>query len=150
MPDEFVTSVRCLTIVGSPVVTCQVPGAVHFWPGGRREPGETISQTAAREVHEETGWLIDERSVKQIGLLHFRHSAAMPADHPFPHPDFCQLLTTATTTGHAGDPTTWRDSQGWETRSWLVDLDQAKNLKLSAVERALLRGVLSDRWRVAP
>jgi len=141
IPDEFVTSVRCLTVVDRQVVACEVPGAVHIWPGGRREDGETIAQTAAREVREETGWLIDEATVREIGLLHFQHHSPVPSGHPFPHPDFCQIVVTATATEHAADPSTWLDSQGWESRNWLVPLHQAHELRLSAAEHALLHEV---------
>jgi ADP-ribose pyrophosphatase YjhB (NUDIX family) len=136
--DEFVTSVRCLTVVDDQVVACEVPGAVHVWPGGRREAGESTAGTAAREVHEETGWLIDESSVRQIGLLHFQHHSPVPTGHRFPHPDFCQIVVTANATEHEADPSTWQDSQGWETRTWLVPLDQAHDLQLTAAELALL------------
>jgi len=144
IPDEFVTSVRCLTVVDDQIVTCEVPGAVHVWPGGRRESGETIAKTAAREVHEETGWLINEISVRQIGLLHFQHRSPVPTGHPFPHPDFCQIVVTADATKHEGDPSTWQDSQGWEARNWLVPLDQAHDLQPTAAERALLREVATS------
>lgn len=59
LPDELITSIRCIVRVDRRIVVCHAPDEQHIWPGGRREPGETYQQTAQREVHEETGWLID-------------------------------------------------------------------------------------------
>ncbi len=138
VPDEFITSVRCLTTVDASVIACQVPDAVHVWPGGRREAGETFVDTARREVHEETGWLLNTPTVRQLGWLHLRHCSPVPDSHPFPHPDFFQVVLTGSASTHADDPSTWSDSEGWESRSWLVPLDRALDLPLSAAERRFL------------
>src|SRR5690242_11830286 len=71
IPEELVTSVRCITRVGDGIVVCATPNDEHIWPGGRREDGETFEQTAIREVHEETGWQLDPSSLEQLGFLHF-------------------------------------------------------------------------------
>ena len=42
------------------------PGQISF-PGGRREPDETLRQTALREAHEEVG--LDPASVEVLGTL---------------------------------------------------------------------------------
>ena len=44
----------------------QHPGQISF-PGGRREPGETLRETALREAHEEVG--LDPASVEVLGAL---------------------------------------------------------------------------------
>ena len=45
-------------------------GLTHAWPGGRRQPGESFAETAAREVEEETGWLVRPGSFRLLGWLH--------------------------------------------------------------------------------
>jgi ADP-ribose pyrophosphatase YjhB (NUDIX family) len=55
LPEELVTSVRCIVRVDNLLIYCQNSDGRHPWPGGRRQPGESYVETAAREVHEETG-----------------------------------------------------------------------------------------------
>ena len=50
LPEELISSVRCLVLVGDQVVVCDTPDGCHPWPGGRREPGESFVETACREV----------------------------------------------------------------------------------------------------
>jgi len=84
LPDELITSIRCIVRVNDRIVVCHAPDEQHIWPGGRREPGETYQQTAQREVHEETGWLIDPGDLQPLGFLHFRLIQPPPPDHPYP------------------------------------------------------------------
>jgi ADP-ribose pyrophosphatase YjhB (NUDIX family) len=127
IPDELITSVRCLVQVGDKIVVCtNRDGVSHPWPGGRRRPGETPHATAAREVHEETGWLVDENSLRQLGWLHLEHLSPVPAGHPFPHPDFCQLVLAGRASERAGGPTAgWTDTDGYETSSTLMSIEDA-------------------------
>jgi 8-oxo-dGTP pyrophosphatase MutT (NUDIX family) len=127
VPDELVTSVRCLVQVGDEVVVCtDRDGTTHALPGGRRQQGETLSATAVREVHEETGWLVDEPSLVQLGWLHIEHLSAMPDDHPFPHPDFCQIVLAGRAREHAvGHGANWIDSDGYVIGSQLMTVDRA-------------------------
>jgi 8-oxo-dGTP pyrophosphatase MutT (NUDIX family) len=136
LPDELVTSVRCIvTVADRLLVTRTVHGDVSIAPGGRREPGETLEQTAIREVHEETGCALDPDSLERIGFHHFEHLAPVPDGHPFPHPDFLQVVFR----GRAGSaPHGWVDTEGYVTQSWLIDPESAGDLALSAAERALL------------
>jgi hypothetical protein len=127
VPGELVTSVRCLTQVGTKVVVCtNRDGISHPWPGGKRNPGETIHATAVREVHEETGWLIDETSLHQLGWLHLEYLSPLPEDHSFPHPDFCQVVlagrATERTGGHAAN---WTDTDSYEISSQLMTIADA-------------------------
>jgi ADP-ribose pyrophosphatase YjhB (NUDIX family) len=139
-PVELIVSVRCVVTVGDQVLLCHGDqGDCYIWPGGRVEPGETWQQTAAREVHEETGWDLDLASLRVVGFLHFHHRSPMPADHPYPHPDFLQLLTHATATG---DPVDWADPEGQVLRSHLVAAEALAGQSLTAGERELLRLVL--------
>jgi hypothetical protein len=127
IPDELITSVRCLVQAGGRVVVCtNRDGISHPWPGGRREPGETIRATAIREVHEETGWLVEEASLHQLGWLHLEYLRPQPEDHPYPHPDFCQVVLAGKaaerTCGHAAS---WTDTDGYETSSQLMTVEDA-------------------------
>jgi 8-oxo-dGTP pyrophosphatase MutT (NUDIX family) len=133
--DRYVLSVRCLARVGDAVIACENPDGVHIWPGGRREPGETVAETAVREVREETGWVIDRASVQPMGLLHYHHLTPVAADHPYPYPDFCQLVVAASAAAHVGEPDKWSDLDGWEQRTRLVPISDIAAMPLTAAER---------------
>jgi ADP-ribose pyrophosphatase YjhB (NUDIX family) len=126
LPEEIVTSVRCIVRVGDQVVFCENDDTCHPWPGGRREPGESYVDTAVREVREETGWVVDPDSARQLGWLRMEHLAPRRADYPYPYPDFLQLVFCATATERAGGPdASWTDTQGYERVSRLVTVDEA-------------------------
>ena len=121
LPDELITSVRCLVRVEDQVVVCtNVDGRTEVLPGGRREPGETLTQTVCREVHEETGFMLQSDSLAMLGFLHlFNKGEPQP---PYPHPDTLMLVMT----GQA-DPRTdeaWTDTEGYVLASNLRDLDE--------------------------
>ena len=50
----------------------QAKFAQGMWdlPVGKSEPGEPITQTAARELHEETGLTVDPRTLKVAHVIH--------------------------------------------------------------------------------
>lgn len=121
LPDELITSVRCLVQVEDQVVVCSnVDGRTEVLPGGRREPGETLTQTVCREVHEETGFALRTDTLAMLGFLHlFNKGEPQP---PYPHPDALMLVMT----GHAaprGDET-WTDTEGYVLSSRLQPLDE--------------------------
>ena len=125
LPEELVVSIRVLVRVGADVVVCtNVEGKSHAWPGGRREPGETYAETACREVHEETGWLLDPASIEPLGWMHI-HNLGEPHP-PFPHPDAVHLVVTASATRRAAAE--WTDTEGYELSSRLAPLDEACSL----------------------
>jgi ADP-ribose pyrophosphatase YjhB (NUDIX family) len=123
LPDELISSVRCLVIVNRHVVVCTNAGGTHPWPGGRREPGETMVETVHREVYEETGWLLEPDSVRHLGFLHFEHLSEQPDDYPYPHPDFLQVVYTGSASEPTGGRDAWTDSQGYEISSDLVSVE---------------------------
>ena len=129
LPDEIVTSVRCIVDVRDRVVLCQNrDGEHHAWPGGRREPGESYADTARREVHEETGWLIDVDSLREVGWLHFELKRP-PIDASLPHPDFLQVVMRATASSRdGGESADWTDIEGYEMESRLVSPAEAHEL----------------------
>lgn len=139
LPTVLVTSVRCIVRVGGAVVVCRVPGGLHPWPGGRREPGESYEETARREVYEETGWLLDEGSLRPLGFVHYRHVKTPPADYPYPHPDFLHAVFTGEASRHAGEGGPWTDLDGYEKESALVEVSALETAEFTPVQRAFLR-----------
>src|SRR6185503_2650335 len=85
-PPEWVTSVRAVVRQGASVLTVRDPDRVHILPGGRREDNELLEQTLRREILEETGWEVGPPAL--LGVKHFRHLTAKPANYPYPYPDF--------------------------------------------------------------
>lgn len=142
VPDELVTSVRCVVEVAGQIVVCRTPSDLHALPGGRREPGETYAETAAREVREETGWQLDERTLRPLGLIHLRHLAEPPPGYAYPYPDFVQLVFA----GLASDRVSraeWVDTEGWEQESFLVaKADVLENLTLTRSSVPFVRATL--------
>jgi ADP-ribose pyrophosphatase YjhB (NUDIX family) len=127
LPEVLVSSVRCVVRVGELVVFCENEDGTHPFPGGRRLPGESYVDTAVREVHEETGWLLDRDSVRPLGWLHLEHLAPRRPDDPYPYPDLLQVVFCGTATERDGGPDVeWTDTEGYELRSRLVTVDEAR------------------------
>jgi 8-oxo-dGTP pyrophosphatase MutT (NUDIX family) len=128
LPEEIVTSVRCIVLVDGFIVFCQNRDGSHAWPGGRRQPGESYLDMAAREVQEETGWLIEPESAMQLGWLHLTHLGPRPSDErqQLPFPDFLQVVFCAKALERVGGrDAQWTDSEDYELTSRLVTLDDA-------------------------
>jgi ADP-ribose pyrophosphatase YjhB (NUDIX family) len=140
VPQELVTSVRCVVRVGERVVVCETPNDRHLWPGGRRLPGETYEETARREVHEETGWLIDQP--RPLGFLHFRHVDPCPDGYAYPYPDFLQVVFTAPARRRAGGAD-WVDLDGWELGHRLCTVSELT--WINGVERVFLAAATAGR-----
>jgi 8-oxo-dGTP pyrophosphatase MutT (NUDIX family) len=128
LPGEVLTSVRCLVRVEDRIVLCETrDGDRHIVPGGRRIDGESFEQTAAREVHEETGWLLRPESVRTLGWLHLQNLNDAPLSSSLPYPDFLQLVMCGSATERdGGRDANWTDIEGHETSSWLVSADEAR------------------------
>jgi 8-oxo-dGTP pyrophosphatase MutT (NUDIX family) len=129
VPERLVTSVRCLVGFDDQILVTESPDDVNIWPGGRREPGETLRQTAIREVHEETGCRLDPESLRLLGFLHFEHLAPPPEDYAYPHPDFLQLIFAARALNPP--PVGWQDTDGYVQRARLETASEARRLPLA-------------------
>lgn len=119
--DELVTSIRVIVLVGDGVVVCtNRDGGSHVWPGGHREPGESFLDTACREVHEETGWILERESVDPIGFIHFENlGEPWP---PYPFPDAVHLVMVGRAVERAAEE--WTDTEGWEVASAVAPLHE--------------------------
>lgn len=133
LPPDLVTSVRCVVCRHGEILVVQDRSGFHIVPGGRREPGESLAQTARREVLEETGWLLGK--LVPLGFLHFHHLTPRPAGHPYPYPDFLQLLYLAQATEYTGTP---RGAAVWELDSRFRPIAEVNGLKISAYCQAFL------------
>lgn len=128
LPAELVTSVRCLVRVGGEFVLCENAEGCHLVPGGRRQSGESYRDTAVREVHEETGWLVRPGSLRTVGWLHLENLGTRPRDESLPYPDFLQIVLCGVATERdGGADTQWTDTDGWETGSRLVSPAEARS-----------------------
>lgn len=139
-PSDLVTSVRGVVFKGSKVVVVDDGIDSHVMPGGRMEPGETISQTLARELREECGWSMPVPSL--FAMICFRHLSARPDNYRYPYPDFLHLLFV----GEAGDYR--RDglkrADEIETGSRLVPISRALTT-LSVEQQTILRLAIGAR-----
>jgi 8-oxo-dGTP pyrophosphatase MutT (NUDIX family) len=134
LPIQLVVSVRCVVRCGDRVVICQEPdGKWMLLPGGRREPGEALQETVIREVHEETGWIIEASSLSRIGWMHFEHQQPPPAGHPYPHPDFLNVVFVGDVLDCDSDHNLrWVDTDGYIQRSEAVPVSEAHRLVVTA------------------
>ena len=142
VPDELVSSARCIVRVGDRVLVCtNADGLAHVLPGGRREPGETPADAAVREVHEETGWHLDRSTLRDVGWLHFSYRTPVaPEFERYPHPDFVHAVYTAEAT-HRDDAQggAWLDTEGFVIGSELRTEDEASAIVADLVlDRTLL------------
>jgi 8-oxo-dGTP pyrophosphatase MutT (NUDIX family) len=133
-PLDLVTSVRALVRLSQQILVVRDPLSLHILPGGRREAGETLLHTLAREVLEETGWTI--RDVRLLGLAHFQHLTPRPDSYHYPYPDFLHLVYIATADRYNAAQ---REVDGYELEAGFQPLATVATLPLSQGERALLR-----------
>ncbi len=137
-PLKYVTSVRA--IVTRAIVTrvdhalvITSPDREHILPGGRREPGESLIETLRREALEETGWSL--RSLRLLGFKHFHHLTPKPDNHPYPYPDFLQVVYTGTADTYYPDQ---RIMDDYELDARFLPLAEVRALPLSSIQRMFL------------
>jgi 8-oxo-dGTP pyrophosphatase MutT (NUDIX family) len=134
MPSlEYVTSVRAIVTQGAYALVITSPDREHILPGGRREPGESLTETVRREALEETGWSLT--SLRLLGFKHFHHLTPRPDGYPYPYPDFLQVVYTAVAEVYHPDQ---RRVDDYELDARFLPLAEVRTLLLSPVQRILL------------
>ncbi len=133
-PASLITSVRAVVISGRRVLVLRNPDEIHILPGGRREPGESLAQTALREVLEETGWRI--AALRLLGARHFHHLTPRPEGDRYPYPDFFQVVYMAAPAGYAPGE---RLPDDYESDCCWMTIDEALALNLPADQAVFLR-----------
>lgn len=123
LPTEIPGRVRCLVADGDRVLMTRDRGGYpDCFPGGGAEPGETLAETAHREVWEETGWHIATDSIEPIGWIHLESLSDWTDDHPFPHPDVFMAVVTASLSHAGSEPHGWVDTDGFVLSSAFVSI----------------------------
>jgi 8-oxo-dGTP pyrophosphatase MutT (NUDIX family) len=139
-PLDWITSVRCVVFRGASVLVVRDPERQHFLPGGRRESGETLTETLRRELLEETGWTIHDPCL--LGWRHCHHLSPKPPGYRYPYPDFLQLVYTAEAAEHLPEA---RESDGDEIEAVLRPIAVVQALELSPCQHLFLNAALRAR-----
>lgn len=132
-PLEYVTSVRAVVTQGDNALVITSPDRKHILPGGRREPGESLTETLRRESLEETGWSL--RSLRLLGFKHLHHLTPKPDNYPYPYPDFLQVVYTGTADTYYPDQ---RIMDDYELDARFLPLAEVLALPLSPIQRMFL------------
>jgi 8-oxo-dGTP pyrophosphatase MutT (NUDIX family) len=136
-PLDYITSARAVVVADGRCAVLRNVDGTHILPGGRRHPEESLHETLCRELLEETGCSIT--SSQPVGLLHFHHLTAQPADYPYPYPDFVHAVSAVR--GVPNDAFTG-DPDRYETSIEFLTPAELDNVQLPAYQRLLLAAAL--------
>lgn len=136
-PLPLVTSVRAVVLRHGRVLVQRDRTSRHILPGGRRDPGEPPDATVGREVREETGWELGE--IALVGFMHYHHVDPRPAGHPYPYPDFVQMVYAGRAISFSAAA---KLDDGFEVETTFRPLADARCLHLPRRELAYLAAAL--------
>jgi 8-oxo-dGTP diphosphatase len=108
-PDELVSNVKVVGRAAGGVVVCKSDQGWRFLPSGTREAGETVEETAQRELLEEAGASI-VGALNWIGAFEVRHPGPRPYRPHLPHP-ISYWLYAAADVDFQGRPTNPPDGE---------------------------------------
>lgn len=91
--NRLISNVRIVPFVGDRVLVLKMEDGSWDHPGGTREPGEPVIETARRELIEEVGARLI--SFQPFGLIRCHSLQDSPYRPHMPHPDFFHLVVTA-------------------------------------------------------
>ena len=144
-PDHLVTSVRAVVMTPKRVLVIRdATGDEHIVPGGRRKAHESLEDTVRREVLEETCWTVADLSILAVG--HFHITSPVPADYPYPNPDFLQLIYLTSPLELHDERATQDD---WVAGCEMVPIDSLHERRISKPQQLLLTHAVS-RARARP
>ena len=118
LPTEIPGRVRCLVVRDHEVlITWDTFGVADCLPGGGAHPGESVVQTAVREVWEETGWHIEPQSIAALGWIHLECLYEFNPDGRYPYPDSFMTVVRARPIDQPAAPDAWSDTDGFIAKS---------------------------------
>ncbi len=137
-PLALVVSARAiLTRDGRVLAFESGTGTNHIIPGGRRRPEESLEQTLAREIREETGCAIAPE-VRQLGIIHLYNRLPRREGSPYPFPDALWVVYAAAAL--PGGALISEDE--WVRDPRFVEVGALADLKVSAIELAFVEAAL--------
>lgn len=141
-PLAFVTSIRAVVLHNQKGNSCEVlvvqdPDGYHILPGGRREEGESLIDTAVRELLEETGWQVSIGAL--LGFKHFHRLTPARPEFRYQAPHFAQLVYVAVAEVYQPQAI---EQEGYEIGAQFVKIDQLNQYKITAGERLFLEAAL--------
>jgi 8-oxo-dGTP diphosphatase len=84
-PDELVSHIHLVACTAGGVIVCANDKGHRFLPGGTRDPGESVRETALRELREEAGAEL-HGPLRWFGARRGHHRRTEPYRPHLPHP----------------------------------------------------------------
>lgn len=137
-PLDLVVSARAILIRDGLVLAFDSgTGTTHVIPGGRREPGESLEGTLAREIREEIGCEIAP-GPRPLGFIQLHNCLPRRHGSPYPYPDSLWIVYAANALP-GGEPPS---GDVWVRDPRFVTVEALPDLKISPVELAFVEAAL--------